>query len=171
MKVFADTKQHKYEYELLEDESGFYLSRDGKRVDVELEALGDGRYSLIYNNMPYIVNLSKKQENMFVRVVGDQFQVLVEDERTRQVKELIKAVGGAHGEKVIKAPIPGLVVKVNAAPGEAFKEGDALLILEAMKMENLIKAPFDCEVLEVGVKEKDAVEQNAMLVKIKGTDA
>ena len=168
MKIFANTKNNEFEYEWIDENGEGYLSKDGKRLEVELVALGDGRFSLIKDNMPYMVNISKNNEAYQVRVVGGLFNVTVEDERTRKVKELVKAASGGHGEKTIKAPIPGLVVKIQSAIGDIVKEGDGLLILEAMKMENIIKAPYDCEVLEIAVNETDAVTQNQTLIKIKG---
>ena len=168
MKIFANTKNNEFNYDWIDENGQGYLAKDGKRIDVELVALGDGRYSLIKDNMPYMVNISKNDEGFNVRVVGDLFHVTVEDERTRKVKELVKAASGGHGEKTIKAPIPGLVVKIQSKVGDSIKEGEGMLILEAMKMENIIKAPYDCEVLEIAVSETDAVTQNQTLIKIKG---
>jgi biotin carboxyl carrier protein len=170
MKIFASTKNSEFSYEWINENGESYLSKDGKRLDVELVSLGDGRYSLIKDNMPYLVNISHLDEAYHVRVVGDLFNVTVEDERTRKVKELVKAAAGSKGEKTIKAPIPGLVVKIQTSVAEIIKEGDALLILEAMKMENIIKAPYNCEVVEILVKETDAVNQNQSLIKIKGIE-
>jgi biotin carboxyl carrier protein len=168
MKIFANTKKNEFSFDWIEQNGESYLAKDGKRLDVELVALGDGRFSLIKDNMPYIVNISKNDDGYQVRVAGDLFHVQVEDERTRKVKELVKAASGGHGEKTIKAPIPGLVIKIQSAVGDIIKEGDGLLILEAMKMENIIKAPYNCEVLEIAVKESDTVNQNQVLIKIKG---
>jgi biotin carboxyl carrier protein len=168
MKIFANTKKHEFEYELRQENGNGILFKDGKILNVEFISLGSGRYSLIKDNMTYIVNISKKEDNYNVRVAGDQFDVAVEDERTRQVKALVNAAGSSRGEKTIKAPIPGLVVKILAKAGEKVKADNSLLILEAMKMENIIKAPFDCEVVKINVKEKDAVTQNQLLLKIKG---
>ena len=170
MKIYADTHDFKFVYDLVEENGNTYLSRKGKKLDVELVELDKGRYSLIKGNMPYVVNISKKDGFYQVRVVGDQFDVAVEDERTRKVKELINKAGGAVGEKTIKAPIPGLVVRADIKAGDQVDEGEALLILEAMKMENVIKAPFNCEVLEVKVKAGQTVNQGDVMIKIKGLE-
>ncbi|KAA3617148.1 MAG: hypothetical protein D8M58_03850 [Calditrichaeota bacterium] len=170
MKIFANTKNNEFHYEWVDENGENYLAKDGKRLDVELVPLGEGRFSLIKDNMAFMVNISNNEDGYHVRVVGDLFHVTVEDERTRQVKELVKAASGSKGEKTIKAPIPGLVVKIQSAVGEVVKEGEGLLILEAMKMENIIKAPFDCEIVEVSVSEADTVTQNQALIKIKGVE-
>ena len=168
MKIFANTKNYEFEYEFKQENGNGVLLKNGKPLEIQFIPLGSGRFSLIRDNMPYIVNISKKEDVYSVRVAGDQFEVSVEDERTRQVKELVNASGAVQGEKTIKAPIPGLVVKILANAGDKIETGKGMLILEAMKMENIIKAPFDCEVLQVDVKERDAVTQNQALLKIKG---
>lgn len=167
MKIFAETKEHSFKYEWNSENSKDQLLHNGKPLHIELVALGAGRYSLIKDNTPYIINISKQNEMYQVRVVGNQYEVSVEDERTRKVKELVKAAAGAKGERVINAPIPGLVVKVLVNLNDRVQKGAGLLILEAMKMENIIKAPFDCDVMEILVSEKDTVNQNQSLIKIR----
>lgn len=169
MKIFAQAGKQNFEFEWIDANGDSYLTRNGKRIDAELLPMGDGRFSLILDNMPYIINMSKMEDGYRVRVVGESYGVVVEDERTRKVKELVKAAGGAHGEKMVKAPIPGLVVKIPVQVGDHVEEGGALLILEAMKMENIIKAPYACEILKISVAEKDTVTQNQALIKIKGS--
>jgi biotin carboxyl carrier protein len=64
----------------------------------------------------------------------------------------------------IKAPMPGLVLKVLVTPGQAIKKGDPVLILEAMKMENVFKATSDATVKEIKVAELTAVEKGEVLI-------
>jgi biotin carboxyl carrier protein len=66
--------------------------------------------------------------------------------------------------KNLKAPMPGLVVKIAAKPGDTIPKGGALLVLEAMKMENIIKSPDDVVVKSILVNQGDAVEKNEVLV-------
>ena len=170
MKIFAETEKFKFEYTLVETEEGLRLKKGGQLLDVHIRDLGEGRYCLIKDNMPYIVNVHRTNEHYNVRIAGSHFQVMVEDERTRRVKELVRASAGARGEKTIKAPIPGLIVKTPAQAGDTVREGEPLIILEAMKMENIIKAPFECRVVALSVKEGDTVEQNKVMMKIKGIE-
>jgi biotin carboxyl carrier protein len=65
----------------------------------------------------------------------------------------------------LKSPMPGLVLKIEVNPGDVLQKGDPILVLEAMKMENVLKAPADVKVKEVLVKSGQAVEKNAVLVK------
>ncbi|MCX6086025.1 MAG: hypothetical protein NTX94_06280 [Caldiserica bacterium] len=71
-----------------------------------------------------------------------------------------------EGSNVMKSPLPGKVLKVFAAPGKAFKRGDALLIIEAMKMENEILAPRDCVVSEVHVEANQSVKTGESLLRM-----
>lgn len=170
MKIFADTKSHSFEFDLIDNNGDSYLAQNGKKLDIESVALGDGRYSLIKNNRPFIVNISKQSGTFQVRVAGEYFNVQVEDERTRRLKELVESTATDKGEQIIMAPIPGMVFKVLVKTNDKVAAGEGLIILEAMKMENIIKAPFECEVLEVNIKEKDTVNQNQALLKIKSLD-
>ena len=64
----------------------------------------------------------------------------------------------------IKAPMPGLVLRILAGEGEEVKKGGNLLVLEAMKMENIIKAPADVIIKSVKVKDGDKVEKNQVMM-------
>ena len=74
---------------------------------------------------------------------------------------------GAAGAVKVNAPMPGKVLSVKAAVGQAVKKGDVLLLIEAMKLENEVNAPFDGEVVEVLVNKGQNVTNQQLLVKIK----
>ncbi|MCW5887251.1 MAG: DUF2118 domain-containing protein, partial [Anaerolineales bacterium] len=79
------------------------------------------------------------------------------------------AAGGGSadgGEFVLKAPMPGLIVKVAVNEGDEVKKGDVLVILESMKMQNELKSPRDGKVSRVQVKAGDSVEQRTNMVSI-----
>ncbi|TAL68901.1 MAG: biotin/lipoyl-binding protein [Bacteroidetes bacterium] len=71
---------------------------------------------------------------------------------------------GSSGQ--IKAPMPGMVVKILVEPGTEVHKGDSLLIVEAMKMENALKSPIRGKVRNVIVKEGTAVEKDALLMEL-----
>lgn len=76
------------------------------------------------------------------------------------------ASSGKAGATVIKAPMPGTLIKVNVKPGDAVKKGDILCVLEAMKMENDIMAPADGVVASVEASQGSSVATNAVLVTL-----
>jgi biotin carboxyl carrier protein len=73
---------------------------------------------------------------------------------------------GAHGESGVTAPMPGTVIKVLVAPGHHVKARQTLLVLEAMKMETPLTAPYDAIVRNVNVAEGDRVAGGAVLVEL-----
>ena len=78
-----------------------------------------------------------------------------------------KAVpAGNAGAVAVKAPMPGTILKVNVAPGQAVKKGDVLCVLEAMKMENDISAPQDGTVASVNVQKGASVQSEEVLVTL-----
>lgn len=97
---------------------------------------------------------------------GETMSVAVEDERTRQLKRL---TGGSDGRKqggVVKAPMPGLVVRVAVEEGQEIGQGSSVIVLEAMKMENEIAASVGGIVKAVNVAPGQAVEKGAVLVEV-----
>jgi len=96
---------------------------------------------------------------------GHRSYVRVESERLRAAEAAKK---GAHGgaEKVIKSPMPGRIVKLLVKPGDEVEAGKPLFVMEAMKMENEIKAKGAGKVLEIHVAVGDTVERNAKLVTL-----
>ena len=76
------------------------------------------------------------------------------------------APAGNAGAIAVKAPMPGTIMKVNVAPGQAVKKGDVLCVLEAMKMENDISAPQDGTVASVNVQKGASVQSEVVLVTL-----
>jgi len=98
--------------------------------------------------------------------VGERLEVEVQDDRSRQIEALTgqgrkPAVGG-----VIKAPMPGLVVRVEVSKGEVVEVGRGVVVVEAMKMENELRAQMHGIVEQVHVKAGDRVEKGAPLVTL-----
>lgn len=98
---------------------------------------------------------------------GEQVEVEVLDERTRHIQSLVGAGKSQASGGTIKAPMPGMVVKVLVEPGATVAPGQGLVVLEAMKMENEIKATSAGVVESVAVKPGLAVEKGALLVTLK----
>lgn len=166
MKIYADVDQKAMEFESVLKDARQIIFQNGKSIAYDIEPLGQGRFSLIKDNKSYMIHLVRKNEAYHVHIQGSHFAVRVEDERTRQVREMVKSSQSGPAELVIKAPIPGLVVKVNADEGQSVAKGEAILVLEAMKMENIIKSSCDCRVKKVSVKEKQAVQQGQELMRL-----
>lgn len=132
----------------------------------DLVRTGPATFSLVRNGRSHrILVLKEDKENKTVRlrIGAHTYTVHVQDERSR----LVRSLGldkGALKVTEIKAPMPGLVLNVLVAPGDAVKKNDPVLVLEAMKMENVIKAPGDAVVSVIHAVKGKAVEKGQLLV-------
>ena len=97
---------------------------------------------------------------------GFRYEVEALDERTRAVRDLTAASASASGPAPVVAPMPGLVVRVNVAPGDQVQAGQGVVVMEAMKMENELRASAAGTVKTVRVAAGTAVEKGAVLVEL-----
>lgn len=140
---------------------------DGEPKDIDLIKLPNGSYNLLLDNVSYNLEILKKVPN-----TGD-LQLLVNGRKiettlSNKLSELLKKMGMESGKKKLKelkAPMPGLVLEVKVSAGDEVKEGQDLMVLEAMKMENAIKSPQDGIIEAIDVKQQDKVDKNQVLVR------
>jgi biotin carboxyl carrier protein len=131
-----------------------------------------GHYSLLIGGQSYdifvrrITKANEKTGQTYEIQIADQrFEVKVEDERTSKLIGLVRA--GAHaGEAILQAPMPGLVVGIPVEQGATVTEGQTVIVLEAMKMENDLPSPIAGIIKEVRVSKGQAVDQGQVLVVI-----
>jgi biotin carboxyl carrier protein len=97
---------------------------------------------------------------------GFRFEVEALDERTRAIRELSAATAKPTGPAPIVAPMPGMIVRVNVAEGDAVNAGQGLVVMEAMKMENELRAAAAGTVKRIHVAPGTAVEKGAMLLEM-----
>jgi biotin carboxyl carrier protein len=161
VKYYAQIGELEYVVEIEDGE----IFVDGELVDVDLSRSGVPElYSMLINGRSFEVLIEEQRQVYDVTLRGEQYHVRVEDERTRRLNEGRRGPEVPKGELVVKAPIPGLVVKVLVREGEEIAEDQALVILEAMKMENEIRALRAGIVRKVEVSAGQRVEQNAPLL-------
>jgi acetyl/propionyl-CoA carboxylase alpha subunit len=99
-------------------------------------------------------------------VDGYRFDVEALDERTAAIREMSKVSGAAAGPKPLLAPMPGLIVRVNVSPGDKVAQGHGMIVMEAMKMENELRAQAAGTVKSVNVKAGTAVEKGTVLIEM-----
>ena len=139
---------------------------EGRSFDIPYEKDGELLYHLEYEGKKYNVQVLPGDETKqpSIRVNGVESKAELSD----KYDDLIKSLGMEAMTKVtikeLKSPMPGLVISLEAKPGDSVKKGEPLMILEAMKMENVIKAKADVEIAEIHVKEGQAVEKNELLI-------
>lgn len=99
-------------------------------------------------------------------VDGYRFETEALDERTRSIRDLSAATAGPTGPAPIVAPMPGLIVRVNVSTGDRVEAGQGIVVMEAMKMENELRATAAGIVKSVEVSPGTAVEKGALLVAL-----
>ncbi|HEX6990711.1 MAG TPA: biotin/lipoyl-containing protein [Gemmatimonadales bacterium] len=123
------------------------LTRNGAARTLVCESLGRGQWA--------------------ISMQGRALEVEVLDQRSRHIRSLSGTAAGQGSGGVLKAPMPGLVVRVQVEPGQQVQAGAPLVVLEAMKMENQLKAPAAGMIAEVRVVAGAAVEKGQVLVMLK----
>jgi biotin carboxyl carrier protein len=154
------------------------LAPDGVRVDgaprsADLETVPDGPVrSLLLDGTSYrVVARSRGAGRWDLQVRGLHFEVDVISERTRRIREMIAASAPPAGPKPVRAPMPGLVVRVEVQVGDLVRPGQGLVIVEAMKMENELRAEAAGRVSGVRVAPGEAVERDQILIDLDPEDA
>ena len=105
------------------------------------------------------------QKSFQIRIHGATYTVQLADRFDLLAEQLGFGQGSGKKAEAVKAPMPGLVRSILVQEGAEVKKGDSILILEAMKMENVLKAPADAQVKRVKVSEGQAVDKNAVLIE------
>lgn len=143
----------------------YRLTLNDKTYTVDALTLDHGAVSLLVDGHSFPVEFEENGDEVGVLVRGQVTQVDVADERRLRLRAG-SAGFTAEGKQLISAPMPGKVVKVLVKLGDEVKEGQGLVIVEAMKMENELKSPKAGKVVELFAKEGTTVENNAKLVVV-----
>ncbi len=113
-----------------------------------------------------LLKLNEAEGTALLQIDGRRVLVNIHTREDELRKILHSSGSGSSGPADIKAPMPGLIRGVKVTVGQAVQKGDALLVLEAMKMENVLKSPKAGTVKEIVVSEGAAVEKGALLLKL-----
>jgi len=140
---------------------------EGEHHLASLENIGAlSLYSLIVDNSSYEVHVEEREGAYRVLLLGELYTVHVEDEATRRAAKPRPERPLEDGEIAIRSPIPGLIFDVPVTAGQKVEAGDILVIVEAMKMENELRAPREGVVQATHVAPGDGVDKGQVLVTI-----
>lgn len=140
-------------------------------IAYQLDTTGNSHQgmSVIYNNQSFTVvllNADRENKTYTLLINGNKYDVVLKD----KIDELLAGMGltaGSAGKlNNVKAPMPGLVLNILVNEGDSFKAGDGLLVLEAMKMENIIKATGEGIVKKININKGQAVEKGQVLIEV-----
>jgi len=166
----AESEGAKYEVTVTESKTHWKVGmrehdKEWAYFDIRKEdyRLLDDTVSFLFRDSSYLVDVIPKgtEYTVYTRGAYKTFRVYNEE---ALLHESLKAGGGMGGGANLASGMPGKIVKIFVKPGDEVKAGEPLLIMEAMKMENEMRASVDVKIKEVLVKEGENVESGATLV-------
>ncbi len=143
---------------------GKELNGEDSKADIILS--GKNRYHVIRNGKSYAVTVVKTDittKTITLRINRKKYSYQVRD-KYDEILEKLGISGSAKNIKDLKAPMPGKVLEILVANGETVKKDQAMIVLEAMKMENVIKAPAEVIIKNISIKKGNTVEKNQVLI-------
>jgi biotin carboxyl carrier protein len=127
-----------------------------------VETAYPGVYSILIDGVSYDARVERTPQGMVVVVAGERFEISLHDPR----RWLPKTASGAQGIATLTSPMPGKVVRVLVAAGDAVEAGQGILVVEAMKMQNELKAPRSGHVIALTAREGATVVAGEALATI-----
>ncbi len=140
---------------------------NSKLFSPEIQTLGPGRYHIISNGRSFIVIIEKidlANKSLAVRINEHLYNIILHDEADLMAEKLGIKKQSVSKQDTLSAPMPGLIVDVLVDEGQAVEGGTPLVILKAMKMENILKAGYKSVVKKIFVKENEKIEKGAKIV-------
>ncbi|MBM3265393.1 MAG: hypothetical protein FJY97_18490 [candidate division Zixibacteria bacterium] len=166
MRYLASMETGSYTVGLEERDETLHVEIDGNPLSIDLIAVdGNGLYSLLVGNRSHTAVLLDTTERFRVEIDGVAFDMDIEQEDLARLWQSVKRKAHAGGEQ-IKAPMPGRVIAVEATVGDVVTPGKGVIVIEAMKMENELRAHAGGVVKEVRVKVGDPVNKNDVLMML-----
>ena len=126
-------------------------------------------FHILKNNVSYRCLLMKKDDsgkNMVIAVNDMEYKINIKDKFDILLEKLGMSDMAIKKMKDIKAPMPGLVIDIKVKVGDVLAAGDTILVLEAMKMENMLKSPGEGTVKSIKVNKGEAVEKGQVLIEV-----
>lgn len=163
MKYLTTVNGQTFEIEI---NQGGHVTINGEERTIDFQTISESLISALIDNASFEALIEERDGRYNVLMFGDLYEVEVADERQQRLLRSSTGFEVTQGEISIRSPMPGLIVAVPVVEGQAVRQGEAVCVLESMKMENELKAPRDGVVSRVHVAKGDRVEQNKPLVTI-----
>jgi biotin carboxyl carrier protein len=156
------------ELELYENQVRF---NDKDKYAYEFKFITDELLQLRVNNVNYLFKAETvndtdiKNTEFILKHDSKYYSMVCKNELELLTEKFSKSRGNAKIKNELTSPMPGAIVKINVKEGDSVKKGDVIIVLEAMKMENELKATADCKIQKIMVEEKMSVDKNHLLIK------
>lgn len=141
---------------------------DGNEIEWDLTEITKGYFHVLLKNKSYTAELVKVDaatKTFTLKINNKVYTVSVKDKFDLLLEKMGISNGASGKINNVKAPMPGLIIDLKVQAGDAVKAGESLLILEAMKMENILKSPGDGVVKLVKIKKGESVEKGQVLIE------
>ncbi len=156
------------DYSITVNGNEFTISKS-KAENLDILSLDNSSYHLLQENKAFNIKLLKadfNQKTMEVLVNGNTYAVAIADGYDQMVKEMGLLTNASSKINEIKAPMPGLILDIMVEVGQEIVEGTPLLVLSAMKMENIILSQGEGTIKTIVVKKDDAVDKGQLIIEM-----
>jgi biotin carboxyl carrier protein len=129
----------------------------------------NGLVSVLYNGKSYtaiVEHVDRKTKEVSLTINGQRYRTTIKEPIDQLLSNMGMDLKAMAKAEPIKAPMPGMVLKILVVPGQQINKGDGLVVLEAMKMENILKATTTAIVKAIRVNERTAVDKGAILIEL-----
>lgn len=158
-------KEFNVKIDFLSDD--FTVTINGKKKSVKAENLGGSRMLLLIDSHPHEIDIRSDgyDNRRLVFVKGSEIEIEIEDFRLAQAKKVAGMLSTDSVIKSVRAPMPGMILEVKVLAGDKIQKLQPLVVIEAMKMENIIKSPVEAIVKRIAVIPGKSVEKNDLLIE------
>lgn len=167
MKMFIPKNKGFTEFDIAEDDELLKILDGDQLHHVDLKPLNGNLFSLLIDNQSIIIEAIQTEKAIRVSLNQHEYDLTVLNARQKIEAEISGGSDRLATAGEVRAPMPGLILKIEIEKGKLVQTGQPLMIMEAMKMENEIRSQVDGEVAEVLVKENQKVEKNDLLIRIR----
>lgn len=138
---------------------------NGDTYEVSFDRLSGQKFLFRLNENSSEIDITKNNGTLSLFLDGSEMDVLVEPYSLAELRKKVGISSEGKGDKFVVAPMPGLILQIEVKPGDEVRKGDSLVIIEAMKMENIIKSPSAGKIKAIFVSAGEAVERKHKLIE------
>lgn len=142
---------------------------NGADIQADIQEQSNGQWSVLLDHKSYnaqLEKIDKENKELVLKIDGQRYTLQIKEDIDVLLDKMGINMSASQKAAPLKAPMPGMVLKVLVSVGQTVHKGDALLILEAMKMENVLKATGTAIIKAIKAEEKTAVEKGAVLIEM-----
>lgn len=152
---------------IIENQEFLIKDLENLKKDLSIEKIEENHWHVLYNNQSFsikLINKNSEDQTAEWRINGKTVMAKYQSELEVLLQSMGLNTQNQKKIKELKSPMPGLIKKIMVKVGDTLQKGDPIVTLEAMKMENILKAPSDAKIAQIKIAEGNAVDKNQVLV-------